>query len=380
MTAKMEAALGRLEEIRNRLKNTEADNPEFENLMEDAKKQKRIIDNIRDAEELEKQLAAQSDSFAKNDSEKSNFGKPDSYKALAKLIARKPLNQEERALFKNDLLTGEAAANGENYLIPEDVRLKINELRKQYRSAKEIVNVLPTFTLSGSFNYEKDTTKGLVEFDDGAVIDSSDNPGFENKTFSIKHHGALIPISNILIGAEQAALMEYLNRWFVRKATISENTDIFSTLKNGYKLGVPKTIADWKELKKSINKDMDPSVWYDGMITTNQDGFDVLDSAVDENGRPILQPMPGDATRMVFKGIEIKVFSNKMLPSEVGGAPIIYGSTIAGCNFMEYQALQLAYSEHAAFTKNQTMMRVIEGYDVVSTDTSAYTYGLLALA
>ena len=44
---------------------------------------------------------------------------------------------------------------------------------------------------------------------------------------------------------------------------------------------------------------------------------------------------------------------------------------------MDYQELLLEVSEHYLFNKNQNCMRVTEGFDVVSTDTSAYIYGSL---
>ena len=50
-------------------------------------------------------------------------------------------------------------------------------------------------------------------------------------------------------------------------------------------------------------------------------------------------------------------------------------STKAGATFVEKQGLEFAVSEHYGFGKNQNYMRVIEGFDVMSTDTSAYIYG-----
>jgi pyruvate/oxaloacetate carboxyltransferase len=42
---------------------------------------------------------------------------------------------------------------------------------------------------------------------------------------------------------------------------------------------------------------------------------------------------------------------------------------------IEYNGLEFATSEHALFNKNQNVIRVLEGYDVISTDTGAYIYG-----
>ena len=52
------------------------------------------------------------------------------------------------------------------------------------------------------------------------------------------------------------------------------------------------------------------------------------------------------------------------------------GATDAGQDFMDKDKLEFATSEHYAFNKNQTTLRVLEGYDTVQTDTGAYSYVL----
>ena len=62
--------------------------------------------------------------------------KADGFKAMAKMMSGKALDEGEKAL-----ITGSNAVNGENYLIPDDVKAAINELRKSYISAKDIITV-----------------------------------------------------------------------------------------------------------------------------------------------------------------------------------------------------------------------------------------------
>lgn len=293
------------------------------------------------------------------------------FKALAKMLAKRTLDDEEKAL-----ITGDGAADGENLLIPEDVKAEINELRKTYISAKELVTVETTDALAGSVNYEDGAPAGLVEFEDGDTIVEETNPKFRAIKFAIKHFGKLIPISRILLGAEKAGLMGYINRWFVKNAIISENAKIFATLKAGYNEGTPKAIAGWKELKKSITVDLDPSCLIGGVIATNQSGFACLDAEEDNDGRPVLQPNPANPTEKLFQGLPVKVFPDAQLANiDATHFPMIYGATKAGATFVEYGALEFNVSEHYLFGKNQNCIRVIEGFDVMSTDTSAYIYG-----
>lgn len=298
--------------------------------------------------------------------------KASGFKILAKMLGKAKLTDAE----KSALVTGENAANGEEYLLPEDIKLEINELRKTYISARDIVTVEQTDALAGSVNYEAGAPAGLVSFDDGDAITEETAPNFVRKLFKIGFFGKLIPISRILLGAEKAGLMGYINRWFIKNAIITENAAIFAQLKAGYNGGAPKAVKGWKALKKSINVDLDPSCLLDGHIVTNQSGFAALDAEEDADGKPVLQPNPAHATEKLFQGLPVKVFPDAQLPNiDATHFPMFYGSTKAGCTFVEYQALTFDISEHFLFNKNQNCLRVTEGFDVMEADTSAYIYG-----
>ena len=290
--------------------------------------------------------------------------KTDGFCAVAKMIRRERLNDEEKAL-----ITG--GTSGENYIVPEDVRTAINELRRSYKSARELVTVEPVSELSGSLTSESGTPAGLASFTDGGVVAEESNPTFVLKAFAIKWYAKLIPISKILKGAERGGLMGYLNRWFVKNAILTENSAIFDTLKAGKTV---KAVKGWEALKKSINTNLDPDVMYDAVIVTNQTGFALLDEEKDANGRPILTPDPTNPTQKLFQGLPIHVFADRLLPNVGGKAPMFYGSLKGGCTFMDYQSLEFAESDHYLFNKNQTCLRVMEGFDVISTDTDAYIY------
>ncbi len=294
--------------------------------------------------------------------------KANGFAVIAKLMKGKALTDAENAI----VVEGEPAESGTNYLIPEDVRTEIRELRRTYKSAKELVNVIPVTSLSGSTNFETEDDGFLEDFEDGAAIGESANPKFGKQPWAIKWKGKLIYISNIILGNEKASLLSYLDKWFVRKAIRTENRDIFATLKKD-KTAVQLQGLD--ALKKHITKEIDPSCLVDGVIVTNQTGFALMDEEKDNNGRGMLQPNPMNATEKMFQSLPIKVFADKELPNiEDGKAPMFVGSTKAGCDFMEREDLQFAVSEHFAFNKNQTTMRVMEGYDVVHADKEAYTY------
>ena len=168
--------------------------------------------------------------------------------------------------------------------------------------------------------------------------------------------------------------MAYLNRWFVKGAITSENKKIFTALKDKKEA---KNYTGLIEMGSSINKDLDPSALIGGVIMTNQNGFDVMDSETDKNGRPMLTKDLANPTMKRFKGLPIVVFPTKQLPDEESGSPVFIGDTKAGIMFIDKNGLEFASSEHVFFKKNQLALRVIEGFDVLQADPDAYLYATI---
>lgn len=293
--------------------------------------------------------------------------KANGFTVIAKMLKGQKLNDVENAIvIESD---NEENPNGTNYLIPEDVNVAIRELKRTYNSAKELVNVIPVTTLSGSTNFETEDSGLLDDFEDGDTITESNDPKFVKKPWAIKFKGKLIYISNIVLGNEKAQLMSYINKWFIRKAVRTENKDIFTALKKD------KTVVAVKgldALKKRINL-LDPALKQ--VIVTNSSGFAAMDAEKDINGRGMLQVDPTNASRKMFESLPIVVFADSELANVAASKyPVFIGSTKDGIDFMDRESLDFATSEHYAFNKNQTTLRVIEGYDVVETDKDAYEY------
>lgn len=301
--------------------------------------------------------------------------KANGFETLMKMLRGKRLSEEEQKLVgKGALISGDNAANGENYLIPEDVQTAIREKRKTYVSAKDLVNVIPTSYRSGSTVFEAAAPAGLTDFDDGDAIGEETPPKFVQKSWKIGNRGKIIPISRILADNVKG-LMGYLDHWFLRSAIVTENEKIFGVLKGGYNSGAPKAVTGWKALKRSINVDLDPSYLNGAVIVTNQSGFACLDAEEDADGRPVLQSNPTHPTEKLFQGLPVKIFPDAQLPNiDSTHFPMIYGATASGADYMEYDGLTFDISEHYLFNKNQNCLRVIEGFDCYSTDTDAYIY------
>lgn len=290
------------------------------------------------------------------------------FEVIAKLLKKQKLSEPENAL-----LVG--GTNGEGYLVPTDVDLQIREARESYQALKELVTVYPVNALSGTAVYDSEDTEDLIAFEDGDEFGAATAPVFKQGKWNIGFYGAIMPISNILQGAEQAGLMAYINRWFVRKAVRTENKAILAALKDG-KSAVE--IAGLAGLKEQINTGIEDDYLIDGVILTNHTGFQMLDGEVDAVGRPMLNHDPLNPARMLYMGLPVIKVSDKLLPNESGKAPIFIGSLKAGISFYDYMSLQFAVSEHVFFSKNQTALRVIEGFAIEQEFADAYIYGLLS--
>lgn len=334
---------------------------------------KAINEQIKQAEEIEKMEEELNQDAGTPVTEPVENKKADVNKAFIKAITGKKLTPAENALIEK---ADEDDPNG-SILVPTDENTRINEYKRQYKSLRTHIREYRTTVVTGSFVYENNSTMSLLtDIDEMEEIPQEDGPKFKTKGYSIKNKGAILPVSNTLLSDEQSGLMAYVGRWFARKAVKTENADILAVMKADK---TAKELADWKALKRSLNKDIDPALIPGSVIITNQDGFDELDNAVDENGRPILQPDPKNPTQKMFKGLTIDVYSNNDIPSKDGKAPVFYGNLEEAITFVNRERYEIAKSKEAGFTKNATLIRILERYDVIKTDNEAYIYGELAI-
>lgn len=292
---------------------------------------------------------------------------------FVKLLRGHSVTTEERALVK-----GTPADGG--YLVPEEYDARIREFMREYRAARNLVGLHTTNVTSGSFVFEDlATITPLADMTEMTDL-TEQKPKFSTKTYAVKDYGALLPISNTLLQDEQADLMGYIGRWFAKKAVRTENAKIFAALKAAKSA---TAVADWKALKSLINKQLDPLVAANSIIMINQDAFDVLDAALDGNGRPVLQPDPTNPTQRRFMGLTVHVFSNAELVTTgttTKKAPIFIGAMSEAVKFIDRGVFEMATSTDFGFGKNATYVRCIERFDVLVTDKDAYINGEITVS
>lgn len=352
-----------LEDLKNKIEALQA-----KGKIEEAYDKLEEVENLQKAIKVQETLEEEEvENFEGKEVEPTLLEKPDETVAFNKAVLGKTLNEPEAALV-------ERIGEDGGYLVPEDQRTQINELKRQLIPLKDFCFVIPVNTLSGKMPLEVGANDELINFGELEEIPQS-TIKFGQVTWELGDYGDIIPISNTLLQDEKANLTNYVGRRFAKKAVRTENSKILELLGTATK----KTGEDWTAIQKALNLDLDPAIAANAIIITNQDGYDYLDSLVDGNGRPLLKDDLTQPGAKIFKGKRVTVLSNQHLESPSSGIPFYVGDLTEFLAFFDRQAYEMAVSTEAGFTRYTTMMRVVERFDVQIIDKDAAVYVEIAV-
>lgn len=297
-----------------------------------------------------------------------------------KLRGKKLTEEEEEALNTRNSLSPTVPEDG-GLLIPTDQQTEINELKRQSIALRNYVRVEPVTTLSGKRVIEKNaenTPFTVIDETGGTAIGDTESPQFASITYSVKSYGGILPVPKSLLQDQKANLRRYLVKWLSKKTTATENSLILQLLETLPKVQI--TGAD--DIKKAFNVTLDPAIALSSKITTNQDGFDYLDTLKDSNGKYLLTPDPTNPSKKLFNGKEIVVVSNKILKTATGKAPIFIGDLYEAIVLFDRETTELLATDVGgeAFKKNRVDIRAITRLDVKKFDASAVVFGQITIA
>ena len=216
---------------------------------------------------------------------------------------------------------GDPAGKDGGFLVPEDIDRTIRELRRAMMPLGDLFTYERVTAPTGWRVIDTAPTKGFTkltgEIPSGGVP-KDDQPAFAKKTYTLDTYGLRLPVSNELAADEVANLFGYIARWFARKQVLTENVLVKTAIEllTSSNIPVDSATKTLNALKTLLNKTLDPAISATATILTNQDGYDYLDGLVDSNGRPLLQPDPTNATATIFKGRQVKVAPNSILPTK----------------------------------------------------------------
>lgn len=264
-------------------------------------------------------------------------------------------------------------------IVPQDIQTNINTIMRQLNDLTQYVRQETTRTLSGSRVLEADEEMvPMAVVDEYGEIDEMDNPKFVPVEYKLVKRAGFLPLTNELLADTDQNILAYVSNWIARKVVVTRNVLIRNKLSELDK--VP--LADINDLKRVLNVDLDPAISVSSVILTNQDGFHFLDTLEDNDGRPLLQPDPTNATRRLFKGRPIVVMSNRHFPTVSDKAPMVVGNLQQLLVHFWRGMFELASTREGgeAWRRDSTELRAITRDDVVLWDEGAAVYGEITLA
>ncbi len=267
--------------------------------------------------------------------------------------------------YDNALVKRGVDADG-GYLVPEEEMNVIHEFRRQQIALKDRCRVIMTNSGKGQMPVEVEADMMLANLTEGEEIPQSQIT-FGIVTYDVKDYGDIVPVSRQVLADEACGLMAFIGQRFVKKAVHTENAKILEILKATENVVTVAAADVLVGLGEALNKKLDPALNPEAIILCNQTHFDALDKLVDKNGRPMLQPMPAEPTKMMFKGHEVVV----MADAELDFQGYLVVNMAEAVLFADRQGVEVAISEEAGFTRNVVYARVIERFDVVALDPKA---------
>lgn len=241
-------------------------------------------------------------------------------------------------------------------LIPKDQETQVIELARDYSSLRDLVNVEPVSTLTGTrvIEVEGEYTP-FAEVTEGSKLSDIENGQFKAIAYSCKTYGGILPIPNNLLKDNKGNLLQHVNKWFAKKKVATENkviVDVINTFNKTAMTGID-------DIKTAINVTLDPAISVNAIVVTNQTGFNELDKMKDTDGNYLLQPDPTKPTQKLLKGREVKVYPDKVLANDTTKAPILIGNFKKAITLFDRELLAIKSTDigAGAFETNTTKVR-----------------------
>lgn len=277
-------------------------------------------------------------------------------------------SKEELVLALNKALRGKSvpenykaaitSGDGDGALqVPTDLHAYVLQEKKNFKSMKQYVDVIPVKTESGT--HAEDDTSQLAELfeinEDFPEITEQDIK-FKGMKWEIKPYASFTQVPDSLFRDAKYDLFEIFKRSHAERATITENKLIFKAVKTL----TPKALVDTAALSTSLNKDLNPAYEKEILIVTNQDGFEVLKT----HGQ-FLSDGEGPNLKYYFDKYLVEVYDNATLPTVTGNAPVLYGSFKRGVKFFDAEKVDILLKDYPFGIRVPVhAMRGIEAFDV----------------
>lgn len=301
----------------------------------------------------------------------------------------KPLNENEETAknvfikdFKNLLngtyrnaAVGSKEDDGTNagLTIPKDIQTAIHALVRQYNSLQEYVTVESVSTASGSRVYEKwsDITALANLDDENTAITDIDAPKLALIKYAIKRYAGMLTATNSLLKDTVENILAWLNQWVAKKVVVTRNKAILEKIAA---LPSKPTITKFDDIKDLALKGVDPAIRSTSFFMTNTSGLATLAKVKNAMGDYLLQRDPTQPERYLLEGKQVIEIADRWLADNAGAHPLYFGDLKQAVTLFDREHMSIEASNVAgdAFSLDQTKIRVIDRFDVVTTDSEAF--------
>lgn len=301
----------------------------------------------------------------------------------------KPLNENEETAknvfikdFKNLLngtyrnaAVGSKEDDGTNagLTIPKDIQTAIHALVRQYNSLQEYVTVESVSTASGSRVYEKwsDITALANLDDENTAITDIDAPKLALIKYAIKRYAGMLTATNSLLKDTVENILAWLNQWVAKKVVVTRNKAILEKIAA---LPSKPNITKFDDIKDLALKGVDPAIRSTSFFMTNTSGLATLAKVKNAMGDYLLQRDPTQPERYLLEGKQVIEIADRWLADNAGAHPLYFGDLKQAVTLFDHEHMSIEASNVAgdAFSLDQTKIRVIDRFDVVTTDSEAF--------
>ncbi|MBF0757406.1 phage major capsid protein [Ligilactobacillus murinus] len=277
-----------------------------------------------------------------------------------------------------NMVTSSVDENGDQagLTIPADIQTTIHTLVRQYDALEQYVNHESVTTPSGSRVYEKwsDITPLANLDDESATIGDNDDPKLMVIKYLIKRYAGITTVTNTLLKDTAENILAWLSTWIARKVVVTRNKAIIDVMSKAPK---KTTLAKFDDIVTMINTSVDPAIKTTSFLMTNTAGLNVLSQVKDAMGRYLLQPDPKQPDQYLLKGKRIIEVADRWLPDMGNAHPLYYGDLKQAVTLFDRENMSLLATNigAGAFEKDLYKIRVIDRFDVVSTDSEAWVAG-----
>ena len=190
-----------------------------------------------------------------------------------------------------------------------------------------------------------------------------------------------MPVSNDLVNDSDANIMAIVAEWIAKADVATTNAKVLAKVAEKDAIAIDGING----IKKALNVTLGQAYKAGAKIYTNDDGLNYLDTLVDGNDRPLLNPDPTSPATMQLRCgttvLPIKVLPNAVWATKENKIPFVIGNLADYVRKYKRQGLQIKGSDVAsignfnAFAQNMTLLRAIVRDDYGVKDANSIVHG-----